>query len=272
MSETTRPDNHLALAVEANLTEHYAYLGRAPQAEMADEGDLLWVITGVMSATQNGIVRARLGGLSSAALDTRIETTLRRFRARRVYLSWWVGPATTPADLGAHLAARGWRGGDPPGLAADLGALRENRPTPAGLEVRRVEDEATLWQWVSALGEEYSEADRRAHVELYASLGLAGDVPWRHYVGLLEGRPVAASSVFLGGGAAGIYNVAVAPALRRQGIGSAMTLAPLREARATGYQVGVLQSSYLGTFLYQHLGFREVGRLGQYCPSAADAS
>jgi hypothetical protein len=54
----------LGAAVEANLAAHYAYLGRAAGADLGDEGDLLWVITGVPSATQNGVVRARLGHLS----------------------------------------------------------------------------------------------------------------------------------------------------------------------------------------------------------------
>jgi ribosomal protein S18 acetylase RimI-like enzyme len=254
----------LARMVEANLAEHYAYLGHAPGAELADEGDLLWVITGVMSATQNGVVRARLGHLTPAALGARIDQVLRRFRDRRVYMSWWVGPATEPPEIGAHLEAHGMPAGRVPGMAADLVTLNEP-PAAPGLAVVPVTDEAALWRWVGVHGHDFSEADRRAHIELYAGLGLSHRLPWRHDVGRRDGKPVGASSLFLGGGAAGIYNVATVPEARRQGIGTAMTLAPLRQARAEGYRVGVLQSSAAGASVYRRLGFGRCCWMGQHC-------
>jgi hypothetical protein len=166
-------------AVETNLIEHYASLGTAPGAEMGDEGDLLWVITGAMSATQNGVVGARLAHLEPAALDDRIEEVMRRFRARRVNMNWWVGPTTQPASLSAALEAHGLPKGGAPGPAVDLDtldtldALVESHTGPPGLEIVQVLDEAQLWQWIRVHGHDYSEESRREHVELYAALGLA---------------------------------------------------------------------------------------------------
>ena len=156
--------------------------------------------------------------------------------------------------------------GDPPGMAADLRALREDSAPPAGLEITPVVDEAGLWQWVAAMGPAFDDESRRAHFELYASLGLGADLPWRHYLGRLEGAPVAAASLFLGAGVAGIYNVAVEPRVRRRGIGSAITLAALRAARDEGFATVVLQSSGAGVRLYQRLGFVECCRMGQHSP------
>ena len=63
--------------------------------------------------------------------------------------------------------------------------------------------------------------------------------------------------LYLGAGVAGIYNVATLQEVRRQGIGSALTVAPLLQARAWGYHIGTLQSTPMGLHLYYRLGFRE---------------
>ena len=64
---------------------------------------------------------------------------------------------------------------------------------------------------------------------------------------------------------AGIYSVAAVPEARRQGIGTAVVLVPLRKARALGYRVAVLFTGEKGTpafRLYQRIGFREYCKLG----------
>ena len=73
-----------------------------------------WVIAPVASATQNGVVRARLGHLSPTQRRRRIVEVLDRFRQRRVYMSWWTGPATQPPELSDELRAAGMSFGDPP--------------------------------------------------------------------------------------------------------------------------------------------------------------
>jgi ribosomal protein S18 acetylase RimI-like enzyme len=87
-------------------------------------------------------------------------------------------------------------------------------------------------------------------------LGL--DLPVRNYLGYLNGRPVSTSTVFYGGGVAGIYCVSTLPEARGKGIGAAITLKPLQEARDMGYRVGVLQSSEMGFNVYKKLGFRHL--------------
>ena len=63
---------------------------------------------------------------------------------------------------------------------------------------------------------------------------------------------------------AGIYQVTCLPEARGRGIGTAVTLAALLEARRRGYTIAILQASELGYPVYQRLGFRDYGRLNEY--------
>jgi predicted acetyltransferase len=54
------------------------------------------------------------------------------------------------------------------------------------------------------------------------------------------------------------------PEARGQGIGAAITLAPLLEARRLGYRISILQASHLGYKVYRRLGFQDYSKLNIY--------
>jgi GNAT superfamily N-acetyltransferase len=58
--------------------------------------------------------------------------------------------------------------------------------------------------------------------------------------------------------------VAALEAARGRGIGTAITLAPLLDARDRGYRVGVLQASEMGYPIYARMGFTEQFRYQLY--------
>jgi ribosomal protein S18 acetylase RimI-like enzyme len=76
------------------------------------------------------------------------------------------------------------------------------------------------------------------------------------FVGYLNKEPVATNLLFNGAGVASIYAIATVPSARGKGIGAAITLKPLLEAREQGYQYAVLFSTEMGIHVYKRIGFR----------------
>jgi len=196
--------------------------------------------------------------------DGVILESLERFRAQGARGSWYVGPSMRPEDLGDRLLKHGFSyGGSEIGMAADLSALPKGVPVLEDLTIERVRGEGDLaaWSWTLARGFGGTPGEAERVCEMYRRLDLGDNGPWRHYLGRLGGEPVATSTLFLRAGVAGIYLVYTAEGVRRRGIGAAMSLAPLLEARKMGYRVGVLEASDMGRPVYRKLGFRE------YCKS-----
>ena len=151
-------------------------------------------------------------------------------------------------------------------MAVDLSMLPEGVPLLDHLTIERVYDEGDLAAWRGTLARGFGEGPVEAEWvgEMYRRLGLGDERPWRHYLGRLGGEPVATSTLFVDASVAGVYFVFTVEEARRRGIGAAMTLAPLLEARGRGYRVGVLGSSDMGLAVYRRLGFREYCKIRIY--------
>jgi len=252
------------LAIEENGAEFLMVLGRAAGAEVRDDGRVRWAIGNSPIDYHNCVVHA---DLTPEVADAEIETFQERMQAHGVPGSWHVGPSMRPPDLGERLVAHGFEyGGDDIGMAVDLPTLPEEVPVSEGFSVERVRDEARLAEWIEALGSGFGEGPVEAEWvgEVYRKLGFEDEGLWRHYLGRLDGTPVATATLFFGAGVAGVYFVCTVERARRRGIGAAVTLAALREARDLGYTVGVLGSSEMGYPVYRRLGFEEYCRIGLY--------
>jgi GNAT superfamily N-acetyltransferase len=280
---TNPTESELANAVQENLFALFrAMVETLPGGEIVQTEQLGHHLAFPTNPMFKGVWRARLSDDESDAV---IDETIAWFRARNApYFFWWTGPGTTPNDLGERLQARGLldmaeqqqelaagihqteQGA--PGMVADLHQVDESllAKTPPGFVIKEVAHENELYDFKNVFVETYEIPDWAGQAWVDATLRVGiGATPWQMYIGYLNGEPVATSMLFNGAGVASVYAVASVPSAQRKGIGAAITLKPLVDAREMGYHFGVLFSTEMGVPVYQRIGFRLTGaRINRY--------
>ena len=245
----------IAAAIDRNACGWLDVLARQPGAERRD----CWVITDVPFSLCNSVV---MPTWDEATADERIDEVLAEGRRRGVAQLWWTGRTCAPPDLVERLEARGVvRDVEPmPGMALELADLppASETPVPAGLRIEPVIDAAGLAAFAEPVGSAFGfPADGLASIVAafadYAASGAEDEL--HHWVGYERDRPVAAASILVRDGIAGLYNVSTVADARRRGYGAALSVAALRGAAAAGAEHAILHASPGGLPIYQRLGF-----------------
>ena len=204
---------------------------------------------------------------TSVDLESVIDAAIFRATSRQVPMAWWVGPSDPVPDMGKHLEAKDFiRGATLTGMAVDLLTLPANVSVPAGFTISKVSSACDLETWCQIMTEvsEFPDFVQRAWLEMYQSMRIIDSPLWHLYLGTQDGSPISTSALFFGAGVAGIHAVTTQPKYRGRGIGYAMTLAPLLDARSQGYRVGVLYSSEMAVNIYRKLGFQKYSQADIY--------
>ncbi len=229
-------------AIEKIARECFRSFRHLPNARLLEDGRISGILTEIPINFFSGIAMSDLSEEDVAS----VLDTLRGHSFR-----WWISPSTRPANLAEILASHGLRHTyDAPGMVVELNAVDYALPLPAGLRMERVTDLGD-WERVFMEGFHRHERERGVWSAAYAHCEEA----WVHFVGYLDGEPVATTSLLLCGDLAGVYHVVTLPPARGRGIGRAITVAALQYARDTGATHAALQASEMGFSVYRAIGF-----------------
>ena len=255
-------------ALEANLEEEMLSFGRVlAGGEIYNDGEVEGFFTG--RPYLNGILRTHLRSSETEYIAASIRRVVRYFQAKQVSRPGWsVGQDTQPVDMDVHLENCGFirLNEDNRGMALDVETLQVEERHVEGLEIHEIEDFTGLQilKRMEIEGFGSSEEMAQHYYEMYAGAGFGRGTNWRHWSGWWQGEPVAATSLLLHAGVAGIYGVSTLPPARRQGIARALVLRAIEEARRVGYRVVILSPTDMSERIYHRLGFREYTRIRHY--------
>jgi ribosomal protein S18 acetylase RimI-like enzyme len=246
--------------IEDNLIDRSLFFARHFSGEIHGPNPI-WFITGKALPTDNGIAKAMF---NCAEMDECIEMALEPFKKRKLPLRWWVGPSSSPHNLGYYLQKYGLtHNRDMLGMAMELSRL-PNPVTGPDLTLERVYNKKMLAQWYQLLLEGFPISYNQTYLDTLSVTSLDANSADRHFVARFKGEVVGISTLFLGGGVAGLYNVATHPQSREQGIGTWITIKTFEEA-PPDYQIATLQTTYPNALrLYHRLGFEVYCKIGIY--------
>lgn len=224
--------------------------GAVEGAELLDVDGLLLAISNLPDPSLNSAYVIREPDDPPAALAEAEEAFRRRGVSFGIDLEAGRHPALD-ATIGAsgleHLLSR-------PGMAARVRDLAE-AAVPQGIRILPVTDrrDALALARVDSLA---FGSDADVSVRFYAA-GVLGVDGCRAFVAWEGDEPIACAAAYLDEGAVGVFGVAVVPAARRRGVGTAITASAIDDARDEA-DLAWLHPSPEGSAVYGRMGFRRV--------------
>jgi ribosomal protein S18 acetylase RimI-like enzyme len=232
--------------------------GTVEGAKLNIEEELIWASNGMMNALDIWLPRL------SEDVDAEVERMEGHADTMGITdVTWMVDSEAEPKNLKDRLIARGYQSFmNWPILAMEIDSLGE-ASGPAGFTIERVEDLDDLKAWIGVIKATYYPHYQEMFDDMFNSESalLPGDHPVRRYLGYMHGEPVASSYLLMAHGVAGLHNVCTIPSMGRRGIGTAMSLHPLKEAATEGYRVAALHAMEMGVKVYRKIGFEIYGGL-----------
>jgi Acetyltransferase (GNAT) domain len=141
-----------------------------------------------------------------------------------------------------------------PGMYFDLS--NELQPVQNNIFIKEARDD--LREWIEPLLEGFpgeSGEDDDVYRKLNAELLLNGEKRLRHFTVYFDNESACSGTLFLSNNSVMLHNLATRNKFRNRGLGAALTLYMMSEAKKLGYKHCFLDSSDDGFSLYSKLGF-----------------
>lgn len=137
-----------------------------------------------------------------------------------------------------------------------------NKQTAPDVKISMVVNNQDLQEWMEPIKISFSLSDPMAS-RYRQCLENAPD-RFIHFIVKKNDLVIGAASLFLHNEIAGLYNLAVLPDCRKQGIGTALHHARLNEAKRRGYQYATLQATPMAAGLDSSIGFTTLSEIVVY--------
>lgn len=251
-------NSEIKRAIELNWCEFFKSWSKLDieGIEYEEKDEFFKFMSGVPYFRLNGVIDAQI---PQEIAEETVNKIISSFRDRKLPFIWINGPSSSPGNLKEYILNHELIFIiKPPGMAFNLNNLREEKNGVPGLEIVKVDDDEDLENYmdVGLTGLEWDKNTTWNFLKEVCTWFYLKDDP-RHsaFLAYYEGKPVAISKAFYGAGVVGMYRVATLEEARHKGIGTAISLAPLYEAKELGYKIATLISTDMGFNIYKRIGF-----------------
>jgi ribosomal-protein-alanine N-acetyltransferase len=206
-------------------------------------------VTGADSASLNVVIDTRKNGEFSSEIITLMTDF---FKKHQVPWGWFITAKASADDIDKHGFNLLY---ETPGMYFDLSNVLPKIEN--GIDIKEACDD--LMEWIEPLLEGFpSESGENDDVyrKLNAELLLKGEKKLRHFTIYSNNEAACSGTLFLSDDSVMLHNLATKNKFRNRGLGAALTLYMIYEAKKLGYKHCFLDSSEEGFNLYHRLGFK----------------
>ncbi|MCE5317751.1 MAG: GNAT family N-acetyltransferase [Parachlamydia sp.] len=254
-------DDKMAKSFDQNIKEKFIYLpSRIKQMNVRTIENVVLTDSGLQSSMFNIIYCNEKADRSS------VQTAIDSFRLKKLPFAFWIGFEEEPSWLEEELQSLGlitdeteWA------MVSELDKLDSNFIPE--LEIRPVHDLAEIQNIINVMNAILPEEEHHSIKSFYdssAPILLSKDCQLTFFIGYVNKRPVATSSVFFYEKFASIFDIIVSPEMRGKGYGKAMTLQAMLYAHRNGFSKCILTATNDAKYLYQKLGFKDLKTMKVY--------
>ena len=242
---------------DENLAAYWQAYGQAEGSSVTRSGSDVAFFTGIPLALFNAAIVNEGSRDSICNLHSHLSE---KISVHSVSARWWVSPNAQNKNVAGTLNDLGIKPvGRHPTMEMEVADFVPSAKVK-GLTIRTAKRQVERADWAYRLCHffGFSEEVSLAVSAVEAAIPddrLTGQYRYLAYFG---DQPVAASSLVLAGGLAGIYAVATDADLRGRGIGTAITEHAMLAGQSMGASRCILHATDMGKPVYERIGFRTV--------------